>query len=190
MERHHPALMSLHWLSLLLVTAAFVLVLAREAVEPRELRSLLLFWHAQAGSLLLMLSALRLVLRRRRAAPPPLDHGPLRYLAQAAHLALYGLLIGLPLLGIATLQAKGKAVSVAGLFDLPTLLQRDRDLAETLTTAHEYLAWTLLALVGLHVAAALWHQFIRRDDVLLRMWPRRRDDDDAGGSDRGLGALG
>lgn len=192
MERHQSSLIWLHWLSALLVAAAVALVLLREGIESRDTRSLLMFWHSQVGAALLTFSALRLILRRRNAAPTALDHGWLRYAAQAAHVALYGLLLGLPMLGIAALQARGKNVSVAGLFDLPVLLARDRDLSETLSTIHEYLAWTLVGLVGVHVGAALWHQFVRRDGVLLRMWPRRNGGDDSGrdDDDSSLGALG
>jgi cytochrome b561 len=65
-------------------------------------------------------------------------------------------------------------VGLPGLGHLPALIGRDLDLADTLEDWHSALAWTLLALIALHVAAALWHQYIRRDGLLDAMWPRRR----------------
>jgi len=96
--------------------------------------------------------------------------------ALGAHLALYALLLTLPLLGLATSQAHAVHVRLFGLLQLPMLVPADADLADTLSDWHVWLAWALLVLVALHVAAALWHHAVRRDGVLHAMLPavRRR----------------
>ena len=53
------------------------------------------------------------------------------------------------------------------------MLSRDRPLAAQLSSVHVFLGYALLALIGLHAAAALFHHFIRRDDVLNAMLPTR-----------------
>lgn len=172
MQRHQPWVIRLHWLSVLLLIAALTLALLREDIESRDTRTLLLFWHSQVGAALLLISALRLLVRRR-GAPQPLETGLLRWVAHISHGCMYLLLLGLPLVGIAALQAHGRTFSLAGLVELPVFLERNRELSETLVEIHEYLAWTLVTLIGLHIAAALWHQLLRRDGLMLRMWPAR-----------------
>jgi len=65
-------------------------------------------------------------------------------------------------------------ISLFGLATIPNLAPIDAPLSETLSWAHRFAAWTLAALVALHVAAALKHRFVDRDATLARMWPRRR----------------
>jgi cytochrome b561 len=95
----------------------------------------------------------------------------LRAAAQLAHLALYAMLLTLPILGLAVCNAHGVDVSVFGLFQLPSLVAADPDLADELTDYHVWAAWGLLALVSAHVVAALWHHAVRRDGVLVAMLP-------------------
>ena len=97
----------------------------------------------------------------------------MRIAAWLTHAALYAALLALPLLGWALSDAAGKPPHLFGLA-LPALVAEDDDLADRLLAWHQDLAWVLLALVSLHIAAALWHHFIRRDDVLRAMWPARQ----------------
>ena len=94
-------------------------------------------------------------------------------LAKLAHLALYGLMIGLPLLGWLTLSAAGKPIPFFGL-ELPALLSPDKNLAGDIKEIHETVAELGYWLIGLHAAAALFHHYVRRDDVLRRMLPQRQ----------------
>jgi cytochrome b561 len=58
-----------------------------------------------------------------------------------------------------------------GVIPLPALVEADSDLADNLTDAHVMLAWSMLALIVMHIAAALWHHYVRRDGVLIAMLP-------------------
>ena len=171
--RYPRGLIWLHWLTLLAVIAAVLIVLRREWVESRALRAQLLDVHRQIGLLVLVGTATRLAARRLFARPPaPLVTGIHLLAVRLSHGGLYLLLIGLPLLGVLATQAGGHPVTLLGL-PLPTLVGHDRDLAERITEVHEVGAWLLLALAGLHAAAAIWHHAVLRDDTLRRMLPLR-----------------
>lgn len=168
-----PALVALHWLTVLALLAAASLILIRGEVGGRALRQWLLEGHRHFGLLVLALFFLRLGVRLRLGRLPTAGGRLLRAVAALTHLALYALLLALPLLGWALSDALGKPVHLFGL-TLPALVQPDPDLADTLQAWHLDAAWTLLALAALHVGAALWHHLVRRDDVLRGMLPRRR----------------
>jgi hypothetical protein len=91
-----------------------------------------------------------------------------------AHLALYGLFFAVPLSGWAYSSAAGFPVVVFGVLPLPDFVPVDRALAETLKGLHKLCTLSLAALVLLHVAAALKHQFVDRDGLLQRMRPGPR----------------
>jgi cytochrome b561 len=95
------------------------------------------------------------------------------WLPELVHGLSYVLLLGLPALGLALTNARGHAVSLPVVGALPTLLPRDLDLADSLEQWHAGVAWLLLSLIALHVAAAVWHQWVRRDGLLDAMWRSR-----------------
>jgi cytochrome b561 len=175
--RRHPAwTLALHWSSAAAVVVAALSVLLREWVEADALRSALLGVHRQAGLFVMVALVARMTLRFTRgmadfgSGVPPWMHR----LAMAAHMALYAMLLALPLLGWAASSAHGVQVSLFGLLPLPALVADDPDLADTLTDWHAWAAWALLGLLVAHIAAALWHHVVRRDGVLAAMLPLLR----------------
>ncbi len=88
--------------------------------------------------------------------------------SHAVQAAFYVLLALLPPLGLATAQAQGQEVAFLGLA-IPKLVATSKPLARQLKDVHEYLGDAMIAFIALHVAASLWHQFVRRDDTLKRM---------------------
>jgi cytochrome b561 len=177
-RRHAGATIAMHWISALALVLAAAAGIVREWVEDDAMRALLMQVHKQAGLCVLLALALRLAIRLRLGFPDHAGAMPriLRLAAQLAHLALYALLAGLPLLGLAVCSASAMDVSLFGLFRLPALVQDDPDLAATLSDWHVWAAWAMLGMVTAHVAAALWHHLLRRDGVLVAMLPllRRR----------------
>jgi len=112
---------------------------------------------------------------RQRATLAPTDAGmstPQKLAASALHALLYVLLLSIPLLGWALSSARGQAVALPLGVNLPALLAKDLDLADSLEQLHSIAAWSLAALAGLHAAAAIWHHRVRRDGVLVAMLPR------------------
>jgi cytochrome b561 len=169
-------LVAMHWLTVLCVVVAATLILLRdEVVDGRVLKQWLLEGHRHFGLFVLILFCLRVLLRIRLGKLPAASHTawPLRMAAGATHIALYAVLLALPLLGWALSNAQDKPVHFFGL-TLPALVGGDEDLADRLQSLHIDAAWLLLALVSLHIAAALWHHFVLRDGTLRQMLPRRR----------------
>ncbi|MFC3651466.1 cytochrome b [Dyella humi] len=166
----------LHWLTVLCLCFAAGLILLRdEVVSGRALKQWLLEGHRHFGLFVLMLFFIRVVVRFRTGKLPAVGNmsKAIRAVATLTHIALYALLLALPLLGWALSNAQDRPVHLFGL-TLPALVNADEDLADRLQTWHVNAAWLLLALVLLHTGAALWHHFVVRDDVMRAMWPSRK----------------
>jgi cytochrome b561 len=166
-------LVVLHWLTVLCVCTAAALILIRDEVDGRVVRQWLLEGHRHFGLFVLILFFVRVALRFRLGKlPSEVTSRFVRFAATATHIALYALLIALPLLGWATSNAQDKPVHFFGL-TLPALVKADDDLADQLQSWHVDAAWVLLGLVLLHIGAALWHHFVMRDGTLRAMLPKR-----------------
>jgi cytochrome b561 len=172
-ERHSAWTIALHWSSVIAVLVAAVAALWREAIEETALRNLLMDVHRQAGLYVLVALGMRLVVRFTVGmADVTKDmHVLLRWAAQGAHAALYVVLFVLPMLGWAGSSAHGVPLRLFGLLPLPSLVEDDPDVADTLTDYHLWAAWALLGLVLMHIGAAIWHHLVRRDGVLAAMAP-------------------
>ncbi len=168
-------LINLHWITVLALFAALGLILLRDDLAGKALRTLLLEWHRWLGLTVLAATVIRVALRALHGPLPELASGP-RLLSRGAH-AIHGVLylglLGLPLLGWALTSARGHHMAI-GPLPIPALCGADPDLADRLEDLHRWTAWTVMSLVGIHAAAALWHHFIRRDAVLRAMWPWAR----------------
>lgn len=129
--------------------------------------------HRSVGILILVLAVLRVATRVAVGAPPPVPGLPRwqQVAANGTHHLLYVLIVAMPLLGWATSSAFGAQVSVFGLFTLPALLAKNEPLSDLLGEIHQILGFVMAALVGLHIAAALFHGIVKRDGVLSRMLP-------------------
>ena len=160
----------LHWVLGLALAASFGVGLYMADLPFSPWRVQLYNWHKWAGVTLLALSAVRLMWRltHRPPAEAPMPAWQRRG-ARAVHGALYVLFFAVPLIGWAYSSAAGFPIVLFGVLPLPDFVPVDRDLADFIKPWHEITAWTLAALVGLHVAAALKHHFIDRDGLIGRM---------------------
>jgi cytochrome b561 len=129
--------------------------------------------HKTLGLLILLLVLARLYYRLTRGAPA--DELTIEWWQKAAshvtHWSLYLLLILVPIVGWIGISLYG-AREVFGLFSIPPLAAPDQAAAERMLTLHRYLAFVTIAAIGAHVGGALFHYFIRKDGVLMRMLPQ------------------
>ena len=164
----------LHWGMAFLVLSAIALIELKDFMPDRSLRYDIGFLHIQAGLLVFFLIWARLLWRMSNRVPPicpPLT--PMHKLAASfTHFALYFMMVATPLLGILSLQSKGKAVVLFG-FPLPVFVDQDKWLSYALSIKnyHELLGNILIGLIVLHVASAIMHHMLRRDDTLRRILP-------------------
>ena len=180
-HRYSAVAIILHWMIAVLILTNLYLGLTFE-----DLRGMALFrtlqLHKSLGLTVLVLSLIRLGWRlthRPPALPAEMPRWE-RLAAQAAHWGLYGLMIGIPLTGWVVVSASPT--------NIPTLLYNKlpwphlgfihdlampvrKSLEDSVGEAHELLAFAMMGLIVLHVAAALKHQFLNRDEVLSHMLP-------------------
>src|SRR5439155_20918532 len=108
---------------------------------------------------------------------PPLPQGFPRleaFAAHADHLLLYVLFLAMPLSGYLNVAAAGHSASFFGLVAIPPLVPENARLSQIANAVHLAGQFLVYALVGVHVAAALMHRFVRRNGILERMLPLRR----------------
>lgn len=168
----NPLVRALHWLGVIAVAACIGAVWGHEAFDKTDpLRAQLMQLHFLLGGAIAALTVLRLITRAVLTAPrhamPPL----IEKLAKLGHLGLYLLLLLLPLCGYIAVSGKGMPISLLGLVDVPPLAVAE-GIAKTFKEVHEGLANALIALIGIHVAAALYHFAVLKDSVLQAMLGR------------------
>ena len=182
--RHWGAIAQLlHWLIAVLVVVQVTLGMMADDLPAGVRKLTLLARHKSVGITILALAAMRLGWRWANPTPPlPATLKPYEMtLARVSHALLYTLLFAVPLTGWMMSSARGFPVSWFGFFQLPDLVPKSKPLYDMLVMTHQTLAWSLVALAGLHAGAALKHHFIHKDDVLRRMLPFFRQ---AEGSER------
>jgi cytochrome b561 len=168
---------SLHWLTVVLVAIAWALGSFDDVLPKGAARAAGLFVHISAGVAVLAAVAVRLLWRMIDAPPRPEPTALGTWLstaAQLAHVALYALLVAVPVAGIVLQFARGNALPLFGLGEILSPWAADRAFARSVKEVHEVLANGLVALAALHAVAALVHHWVFRDRTLVRMLPDAR----------------
>lgn len=176
-EKFGAVTKAFHWLTSITVIALIAVGLYMTNAGKTAAAFRLYGLHKSFGILVLSVTILR-VLWHVYSKKPPLVTGMKRweqFAAHAGHVFLYICLFGMPLSGWAMSSAFGRTVEFFWLFKLPDLVKPDQELAVNLAALHEYLAYMLIAMILLHVGAALKHHFISRDATLRRMLPFVKD---------------
>jgi cytochrome b561 len=169
--RYSNTAIVLHWLVALLIFAAFPLGVYMHDLPLSPIKLQLYSYHKWIGITVLLLAVLRVVWRVTHTPPPLPDSLPRwqKIASDATHQFLYVLLFVVPLSGWLMSSAKGFKTVLFGVLPLPDLVGKDKALGELLANVHANLNYLLLALVVLHIAAALKHHFVDKDGVMLRM---------------------
>jgi cytochrome b561 len=163
----------LHWIIALSVLIMVPIGLIMGRIASGDVQNLLYHLHRSFGVLVLALMLVRLLYRVVNSAPPPEPTltGLQRAVSHLVHLALYALIIAQGLIGWVATSAYGADIWVFGLFIMPNLVAKDQSLAEPLFAVHDVLGFVVAGLLAMHIGAALFHHFIRKDGVLRRMLP-------------------
>jgi len=171
--RYTKTAIVLHWLVAFLIFGAFPIGLIMSDMSLSPLKLKLFSYHKWLGVTVFILAVARLAWRATHV--PPLLPGTMpvwqQRAAQGVHHVLYLLLFLIPLSGWLMSSAKGVQTVYFGVLPLPDLVGKDKALGHLLQVVHETLNYGMLALVIVHIAAALKHQYVDRNGVLARMVP-------------------
>src|SRR5215469_13188410 len=169
--RYNNGAIAFHWTMAVLIAVVGVLGLLHDS-WPKGTQAFWINIHAIVGLTIWVLVMARFSWRLTHKTPAlPPDSGELsRRFSRPVHLLMYLLIFITPILGIVTFIWHGRVFDF-GLFRVDFGVPRNRAVFHPTEEIHGYLAYTLFTLIGIHVLAALWHHFIRRDGILARMWP-------------------
>ena len=159
-----------HWGMALLIGWQLLKFFDRIADGEHWVGQTLVPWHISIGTLLLVLVAARLlwVASQRRHRPQSTGSPAAAFLAKAGHFLLYAGMVLMPLTGISLMIGNGYGLSAFGLQLAPADL--DIPWLAAIGTLHSPIAWLLLIMIVGHIGMALLHRFVKRDDVMTRMW--------------------
>ena len=164
----------LHWIIALMVLSTIPIgtIMLREGID-RSTQDTLFILHKNGGVIILILVLARIAWRVANPSPPLPDTVPpiQRLASRTVHLGLYAMLIFMAVTGYTRVAAGGFPIEMLDALGLPRLAPRSDSLAETAQTLHHYGRYVLVALILVHVGAALYHALVMRDGVFRRMWP-------------------
>ncbi len=177
-ERYGRTAVVLHWLVALLIGAALVLawVLPRRNAPGYDV---LLELHKSVGMVVLAVVVPRLLWKLRNRVAPAASLTPIEArLSAITHWALYAIMLIIPLSGYLFSSAEGQHLDFFGLFTAASPMVTDRTISHAFEFVHKAGQNVVYVIVGLHVLAALYHYFVKRDGVLERMLPLGSAGDD------------
>lgn len=162
-----------HWLIVMLIIVQYQMGKIAEDLAPGLDKLIMMSRHKSLGITILLLAMLRIIWRFANPKPAPMQqlHPLLKMAGSATHLALYGLLVLLPLTGWLASSAANSPVAWWGLVTLPELMAPSEAGFEFIGGLHETLTRVLLVIAIIHVLAALAHHFVLKDKILRRMLP-------------------
>ena len=169
--RYSKPVVILHWLMLLLMIGVYAFielkVLFVKGTPPPELMKTI---HFTLGLTVFLFVIVRIYFRITSATPAiqPALNPIMHYISTVMHLALYALMIAMPIAGWLILSAAGKPIPFYGL-ELPPLIAKNKELAKTIKELHETAGSIGYFLIAGHALAGLFHHYIKRDNTLARM---------------------
>ena len=172
--RYTGTAQALHWIIALTIFGMFTLGLLFESI-PRNTRQWWINLHTVTGLFLFALVLFRLFWRigHKPLALPEGSSGFVRASSAAVHHTMYLLMIAIPVSGIIAYIWHAKVFDF-GLFQLNFGVPNNKSVYDPAEQFHKYMGFVLMGLVALHFLAAIWHQLIKKDGLLLRMMPGGR----------------
>ena len=173
---YSPIAKLLHWIVALLVIGAIPAGIAMTNMASGPLQNSVYDTHRSVGTLILALMMVRAGYKIMIGSPAP-EASLKRWevvVSEAVHGILYVLIIATALAGWAGTSAYGATIRVFGLFTLPPILAKDQAFGETLLGIHGKMGMLLGFIALIHIAAAVQHYVIKKDGVLQRMMPGKK----------------
>jgi cytochrome b561 len=164
-----------HWLIAFMIIGMISVGVIMTEMLPSPEKFQLYGYHKATGVIVFFLVLLRLLWRlinTNPALPKTLTPWHKR-VAKLSPIALYALIIIMPISGFIMSDAGGHPISMFGLFTLPDLIEKNADLSKAAQLVHYYAAFILSGLIVSHVLAALYHHYILRNVILVRMLPEK-----------------
>ena len=161
----------LHWITAILVLAQIVLGILIANKWTGAWQDQLYDLHKSNGAVLIPIILIRIFYRRGHPPPPlPADIPAIQqFAAHVTHYLLYGLVVAQVFLGWIATAAYPAPVPIYGLFNLPSIWPVNRALSEQLLSVHKIVGIAIAVVAAMHIGAALFHHFVRKDRVLMRM---------------------
>jgi cytochrome b561 len=163
----------LHWIIAALILLGLIPIgLTMVSLEDGMLKNFLYEVHKSFGMIVFTLAVMRVVVRVAQGFPPLPDSMPewQKIAARATHLALYTLIVTVPVLGYTGTAMCCAPVSLFWTIPIPISVERNLEQAEIVLAWHKSAVFLMAGILALHVGAALWHRSVRRDGVFGRMW--------------------
>jgi cytochrome b561 len=178
--RHYDFLSrAFHWVTAIVVTIAFILGpegfgrLMRQGVDPASRSDIV--WHESLGISVLVLTLLRLLWVAMRPTPPQITMTRWMHLtAKLVHVALWALLLGLPVTAFLALGSEAHPLTLLGglrIDQMPMIADSAIAKLADWGDVHQFLGDAIMWLAGLHAAAAVFHHVVLKDGVLATMLP-------------------
>jgi cytochrome b561 len=161
----------LHWLTALIIFLQIPLGFYAESLRLSPLKMDMFVWHKSLGMLVFLLLVIRLLWRIKGTIPQSLSaSGAQKCISQAAHWLLYGLMAVLPISGWIISSAANIPIKLFWLIPLPAIVGPDESLKSVAAELHHLSVLVLVAVLILHIGAALRHHLLMQDNTMRRMW--------------------
>ena len=161
----------IHWIMAVAILIAIPGGVIMGKLPPGQMQNNVYDLHKSLGVLVLVLALIRIALKRRDGVPPPATGvEPWQTMAATSvHHALYALMVIVPVLGFVANSFYGAAIPFFWLFTISTFTPHNEEIAGAIFSMHTALAILFGILLAVHIGAALYHRFIRKDTVFARM---------------------
>jgi cytochrome b561 len=159
-----------HWLIFLLLAAQYAVGSIMPHIGRKTVDEGWVSWHFSIGAAILLVIVLRFVWRLMNPVKLPDALAPWELvLSRVTHYTLYGLIFVMTMLGWIAANAHGFDVRLLGVITLPQLAPHGAEWGHECGDIHNVLVYVLLGFIILHVAGALYHYFVKKDQVMQRM---------------------
>jgi cytochrome b561 len=174
--RYSTLQIAIHWITVVIILGMIPVGITMTRLGPGPTTNLLYELHKSFGLIVIGLAVIRIAVRLTKGAPPIVATIPAwqRIAARGSHLALYALLVLVPLVGWIATSTCCPPVNLFWTIPVTLPFEGGMDASKPIFLVHRILAISLAGLLLLHAGAALHHHYVIKDDTLRKMLPGGR----------------